>query len=349
VHHHKSPTAISQGVRRDECLDALLSITGRMDGFLYRCRNDPSYTMLYISDGILTVSGFPPSDFILNKARDYVSVIHPDDLAHVYSAVDAALAARSNWNIDYRIVPLLGQPIWVREIGGGVLNESGELEFLEGFVIDISDRKVIEDLNDELLRELKQANEGLSAQKLALELAKQQSDHSANHDLLTGLPNRRAFHKRLNDVIDRSKGTGTAAGLLFIDLDRFKEVNDTLGHEAGDALLQQVSDRLRAILRSGDFVARLGGDEFAFLLSGGIDETQENAARVAKRILERLHIDVPAPNGTIGIGCTVGVAVYPADATDSQGLMTLADQLMYRGKRSGRDRFVTATELKRAS
>src|SRR5437868_12118690 len=130
----------------DERLDALLSITGRMDGFLYRCRNDASYTMLYISDGILTLSGYPPDDFVHNRVRDYSSAIHSDDLPGVYAAVDRALEERRNWNIDYRIVSRKGKPVWVREVGGGVFGGAGELVFLEGFVIDISDRKSIEDL-----------------------------------------------------------------------------------------------------------------------------------------------------------------------------------------------------------
>jgi diguanylate cyclase (GGDEF)-like protein/PAS domain S-box-containing protein len=346
VKHDTIPaSAVGQGVYHDECLDALLSITGRMDGYLYRCRNDQSYTMLYISDGIFTVSGYRPSDFIHNAVRDYVSAIHPDDLAAVYAAVDAALEARCNWNVDYRIVPRVGEPLWVREIGGGVWDDAGELEFLEGFVVDISDRKVIEDLNAELLLELKTANEELSAQKQEIELAKQQSDHSANHDALTDLPNRRAFHNELKSVIDRCGSTGQAAGLLFIDLDRFKEVNDTLGHEAGDALLQRVSNQLRTILRSADFVARLGGDEFAFLFSGDVDHARQKAVRVAERILERLRIKVPAPSGAIQVGCTVGVAMYPAEAADPEALMSLADRLMYIGKKSGRNRLVTADAL----
>ncbi|MES0056361.1 PAS domain-containing protein [Mesorhizobium sp. M0078] len=93
---HDTASVVGQGVYHDERLDALLSITGRMDGYLYRCRNDASYTMLYISDGILTVSGYRPSDFIQNAVRDYVSAIHPDDLAAVYAAVDTALEARCN-------------------------------------------------------------------------------------------------------------------------------------------------------------------------------------------------------------------------------------------------------------
>ena len=332
----------------DERLDALLSITGRMDGYLYRCRNDQSYTMLYISDGIATISGYPPGDFIQNKVLEYVSVIHPDDLEGVYAAVNTALEARRNWNVDYRIVPNYGRAVWVREIGGGVFNEDGELVFLEGFVVDIGDRKLIEDQNTRLLTQLKDVNELLSAQKRELQHAKQKSDHSANHDLLTGLPNRRAFHNQLKMAIDESGSTNTPVGLLFIDLDRFKEVNDTLGHDSGDALLQHVSAQLQTLLRSSDFVARLGGDEFAFLLQGGSELTREAAVAVAQRVVDKLQIDVPSPAGVIRVGCTVGVALYPIDATDPKGLLALADRLMYVGKKSGRNRLVTVNELEAA-
>lgn len=135
----------------DERLAALLSITGRMDGFLYRCRNDPNYTMLYISEGILTVSGYPASDFIGNKVRGYSSISHPDDLAQVDSAVGKALETRGNWAIDYRIVPRQGEPVWVHEIGGGVFSEAGDLEFLEGFIVDITERKKLEESNRHLI------------------------------------------------------------------------------------------------------------------------------------------------------------------------------------------------------
>ena len=135
----------------DERLAALLSITGRMDGFLYRCRNDANYTMLYISEGIQSVSGYPASDFIGNKVRGYSTITYPDDLSAVDAAVGKALETRSNWTIDYRIMPRQGQPVWVHEIGGGVFNEAGELEFLEGFIIDITERKQLEEKNRALI------------------------------------------------------------------------------------------------------------------------------------------------------------------------------------------------------
>jgi diguanylate cyclase (GGDEF)-like protein/PAS domain S-box-containing protein len=329
----------------DARLDALLSITGRMDGFLYRCRNDQSYTMLYMSDGIHTLSRYPPQDFIHNSVRDYTSIIHPDDLAGVYAAVDLALEARRNWNVDYRIVTRVGESLWVREIGGGVFNDAGVLVFLEGFVIDITDRKGVEDVNVKLLEELKAANEELSAQKRELELAKQQSDYSANHDALTHLPNRRAFQVKLTKAIEFSMTSGTAVALLLIDLDKFKEVNDTLGHDAGDHLLQRVSARLRAVLRNEDFVARIGGDEFAFLLFADQINLQDHANHVADRILNKLQIQIPTQDGIIKVSATLGLATCPADATEAEGLITLADRLLYIGKKSGRNRVITAKEL----
>lgn len=346
--HLTIDSALNKSSYADVRLDALLSITGRMDGYLYRCRNDQSYTMLYISDGIATISGYPPGDFIQNKVLEYVSVIHPDDLEAVYAAVNTALEARRNWNVDYRIVPNYGRAVWVREIGGGVFNDAGDLVFLEGFVVDIGDRKLIEDQNTRLLTQLKDVNELLSAQKRELQRAKQKSDHSANHDLLTGLPNRRAFHNQLKLALDESQATNAPVGLLFIDLDRFKEVNDTLGHESGDSLLQHVAAQLQTLLRSTDFVARLGGDEFAFLLFGDSELTRETATAVAQRVVEKLRIDVPSPTGVIRVGCTVGVALYPLDATDPKGLLALADRLMYAGKKSGRNRLVTVNELEAA-
>ena len=330
----------------DERLDALLSITGRMDGFLYRCRNDAAYTMLYMSDGVLTLTGYPPRDFLHNQIRDFSSIIHPEDLPEVYKAVDEAIEQKRNWNVDYRVVASSGTPVWVREIGGGVFNDAGVLTFLEGFIIDISDRKDVEDVNIRLLAELKEANEELSAQKRELELAKLQSDHSANHDALTGLPNRRAFQQRLSAAIELSARSTTAVGLLLIDLDRFKDVNDTFGHEGGDALLLQVAERLRGLLRRDDFVARIGGDEFAFLLFARPGEIADQSLLIGHRVLEKLRIDVPCASGVIPVGCTVGIATAPEDAETAEGLMAMADRLMYVGKKGGRCRVVTMDEIR---
>lgn len=338
-------TATEHDLSAAEQFAALVSITRRMNGFLYRSRNDAEYTMLYMSDGISTVSGYPPSDFLHNRVRSFASVIHSDDLTRVNVSIEAALAAGRNWHMDYRIVRSNGEAVWVREIGGGIENEVGDLIYAEGFVVDIGDRKFVEDANDKLLKELQSTNAELSAKTQALELAKQRSDHSANHDLLTDLPNRRYFHRRLTRAIDRSDSTGIAIGLLFIDLDKFKDVNDTLGHDAGDALLQEVANSLRSLLRADDFVARLGGDEFAFLFAADPLSVRENALGVARRIMAKLQCRVPSAERVIHVGCTVGVAIYPDDARDSRELLSLADRMMYYGKKSGRSCLMSAHEL----
>jgi diguanylate cyclase (GGDEF)-like protein/PAS domain S-box-containing protein len=343
LQHDESPAfAEGQGARIDERLDALLSITGRMDGFLYRCRNDASYTMLYMSEGVRTVSGYPVDDFTNNSVREYVSVIHPDDLAHVYSAVDTALAAGRNWHVDYRIMPPLGEPVWVREIGGGVLNEAGDLLFLEGFVFDISDRKVIEDRNVELLAELRSANEALSMQKEAIELAKERSDHSANHDALTGLPNRTFFNDELARVLSQRQRAHERAALMFLDLDRFKQVNDTLGHAAGDVLIKELSTRLQAVLRPNDVLARMGGDEFAIIRPN--PGTRQDVENFCREIMAAATKPFEVLGAHAAVGISIGVAISPDVGVDSSELARKADIALYQAKKSGRHCFQFFTE-----
>ncbi|HEY3149588.1 MAG TPA: GGDEF domain-containing protein [Dongiaceae bacterium] len=191
--------------------------------------------------------------------------------------------------------------------------------------------------------------EGQASQsvELAEELAeqKQRSDYLANHDLLTGLPNRRAFQDELRLRVDYASSSRSTVALLFVDLDRFKDVNDTLGHEAGDGLLQKVAAIFGATMRHDDFVARIGGDEFAMILDVPPDQARQITSNVAERVRLELQISVPSPDGDIEVGATIGIALWPQDATDAEGLLHAADQVMYVGKRRGRNRVVTTEEL----
>jgi diguanylate cyclase (GGDEF)-like protein len=192
--------------------------------------------------------------------------------------------------------------------------------------------------------------EGQASQtvELAEELAeqKERSDYLANHDLLTGLPNRRCFQEELKQRVGFAANTGQTLALLFVDLDRFKDVNDTLGHEAGDNLLQRVAGVFASAMRHDDFVARLGGDEFAVIVELPIEGAREVTSSVAERLRLELQMEVPTTHGSIPVGATIGVALYPQDAVDSEGLLHAADQVMYVGKRRGRNRVVTTDELK---
>ena len=160
----------------------------------------------------------------------------------------------------------------------------------------------------------------------------------ANFDALTGLPNRALFMDRLSQAIHSARREGWSLALMFIDLDRFKWVNDSLGHEAGDQLLQEVARRLRACARESDTVARLGGDEFTIILPD-IDG-RSGGAQVAKKVLESLAQPLAlAGREEAFTSGSIGIAFYPDDASDADTLLKNADMAMYQVKKSGRNAF----------
>jgi diguanylate cyclase (GGDEF)-like protein len=157
--------------------------------------------------------------------------------------------------------------------------------------------------------------------------------HQAYHDALTGLPNRSRLIDRAGEAIEIAGATGNRLALLLLDLNGFKQVNDTAGHHTGDALLHAVGRRLAGALRDGDLVARLGGDEFAVLLTRDPDE--QRATAIAERLHERLRQPYDIEDRPVTVGASIGVALFPADATDIESLLRAADAAMYRAKRDG--------------
>jgi len=170
-------------------------------------------------------------------------------------------------------------------------------------------------------------------------------EHLAFHDGLTDLPNRAHFEDRVDAELANidAGGRATAAGLLFLDIDRFKHVNDTMGHAAGDELLRQVADRLRGGARSHDVVARLAGDEFVVLLT---DLPRSGAVEVAERFAERVRAALAEPfelgGSHFSTSASIGVAVYPEHASDARSLVKAADTSMYASKRAGAGRVSVA-------
>jgi diguanylate cyclase len=156
--------------------------------------------------------------------------------------------------------------------------------------------------------------------------------HLAWHDDLTGLPNRRLFQDRLANAVERARRTNTLTALLMVDLDHFKQVNDTLGHHAGDLLLQNVARLLSTRVRRSDTVARTGGDEFAVILETPI--SREEAMRVGENLLKLLHEPMKMKDRSIRVGGSLGVAVFPDDAQDMESLCITADLRMYDDKRA---------------
>ena len=209
---------------------------------------------------------------------------------------------------------------FIRPIANVARNLKAEAKGQE--VTELPDVQAIEirDLTD-AFRDLRQQ---VHSRQLALE-------HIAMHDALTSLPNRALLMDRLNQSISNARRRTRTLALLMLDLDRFKEINDTLGHLTGDALLQQVGARLRNVLRDSDTVARLGGDEFAVLLPNVSDT---NALRIAATIHERLEKVYEVYEHSLYVGVSIGVAVFPQHGETSETLLQHADVAMYMAKRS---------------
>ncbi len=164
----------------------------------------------------------------------------------------------------------------------------------------------------------------------------QEVDHAATHDSLTGLPNRHDFQTRLKIALHEADTAGQKLGIMLFDVDHFKTINDSCGHDCGDAVLLEFGRRLSASVRHSDFVARLGGDEFAALIRG--DLTPEILGRIAERVQDNLRREIIVPTGRQMVSASIGIATFPDDATTPAGLIKSADIALYEAKSSGRAR-----------
>ena len=202
-----------------------------------------------------------------------------------------------------------GIPRWVHCLFSSVIDETGEL-LIESIVYDISERTHRE----------------------------QQTRFAAERDPLTGLFNRRAGEQHMHRILDQAHKDRYQCALLMIDLDRFKPINDTHGHDAGDRVLVEVGRRLRDSVRGGDLVVRWGGDEFLIMIVQGHGAL--DATAVASNVLSRFSEGIDLGNGHLGqVGASIGIAVYPDHSKDADRLIEMADQAMYEVKEQGRNGF----------
>lgn len=196
----------------------------------------------------------------------------------------------------------------------------------------------------ELARGFHQMQNQITRQMTELQQHQQELEHLSQHDMLTGLPNRRMFQDRLEHALARARRSGESVALLFIDLDNFKEINDSLGHDAGDAVLKVVALRLETETREVDTVARLGGDEFIVLLDNPAH--QEHIAGIAQKLLDRLRADIPFQEHALRVGASIGISQYPADGDTATAILATADRAMYAAKAAGRNGFCFASVTK---
>lgn len=271
---------------------------------------------LYVSPNYELITGRPASE-LESDARSWLRAIHEDDRQRVQYA-RRQKAPLGTYDIEYRVIRTDGSVRWVHDRAFPIRNIYGEVYRIAGIAEDVTEAK----------------------------LSREQLAQLAHFDSLTGLPNRVLFNDRLRQALAQARRNNWITGILFLDLDRFKLVNDTLGHVTGDLLLKQVSARLTASLRPSDTVARLSGDEFAVILPEL--SSPQNAGYVAQKVLRALAAPYDLDGNEVFVTVSIGITLYPADSSDIETLLRNADAAMYGAKAAGRNNFQYYTEAMNA-
>jgi len=272
-------------------------------------------------------------------ATDWEQSLHPEDAAIAQHRVERAVKSRSSYESEFRIIRRNdGQERTIRTQGRWYRDSRGVPRML-GVNWDVTEEVAAH-------RELQRAKDLAEAHNIELEAAKARIEHNALHDTLTGLPNRRYLDQVLAERATEATQSGASVALLHIDLDRFKQINDTLGHVAGDAMLVHAADLLRRNLGAGDFVARVGGDEFIVVCSytGG----QNRLIELARAIVEQMRRPVPYHGHFCRFGASIGIAAQHGKGVDPVRLMIDADIALYRAKARGKNGFEFFSEALQA-
>jgi diguanylate cyclase (GGDEF)-like protein/PAS domain S-box-containing protein len=280
---------------------------------LYRLRGEPSLPLIYVSHNI-TKFGHDPVKLMAspNWARE---IVDPQDVAKVSAAMARVLEKDAESStIEFRLRTGDGTFRWVENRYTPIRGKDGRLSEVEGIIIDITERKAAEDKIAQLART----------------------------DGLTNLANRATFTERLRQSYAATRRGAGAFAILYIDLDHFKDVNDTLGHPVGDMLLCEVAERLRALTRETDLVARLGGDEFAVLQTEMGDPA--NAGELADKIQKSLAQTYFLDGNDVHVSASIGVCPYVAGSTGPDSMLAQADLALYRSKDEGRNQWHFHTE-----
>ena len=258
---------------------------------------DETSSNLFTSPRIEEVLGFSVEEWRRDE-RLFVKLLHPDDRERVLAAHRHTHATHEPLSIDYRLRARDGRYVWLRDEGVVVTDDAGAPLHLQGYLLDVSAER--------------DAEERLRRQAL--------------YDPLTGLANRACFTERLEHAIGLQQRAATQAGLLYVDVDDFKGINDRYGHHSGDLVLCALAGRLSSVIRPGDTAARLGGDEFAVVLNGLADAAA--AAAVADRLQRVISRPVELEGRRIEVRVSIGIAI----GTDAEALLKEADAAMYRAK-----------------
>jgi diguanylate cyclase (GGDEF)-like protein/PAS domain S-box-containing protein len=265
-------------------------------------RTTTSSVILYASDASRRLLGFDPAELVGKSIYEFM---HPDDREETRH-LSFLINETTPTTYTYRLIKKSGNAVWFETTSRAVRNPStNQVDEFISVSRDITERKIVEE----------------------------QIEHQAYHDALTGLPNRRLFRDRLTIALAHARRMDTPLAVVFLDLDRFKDVNDSLGHSFGDELLKAIAIRLKTALRQEDSIARMGGDEFTILIANL--KTPNDAAKIAQKILEVVAQPLRIEGTEVFITTSVGIALFPSDGDTAEALLKNADHAMYRAKEAG--------------
>src|ERR1022692_342760 len=241
--------------------------------------------------------------------QSLMNAVHPDDWKMMQTKIDGAIQEKRDYIVENRVVWPDNSVHWRTSSGQAFHDDTGHVTRMSGITMDIDDRKQ----------------------------AEERVQFLAYYDALTGLPNRTLLRDRLANAFAGARRQKYKVALLFLDLDTFKGINDSLGHSVGDLLLQEVAGRLKAWGREQDTVARVGGDEFLIVLTG-LEDVMDVAV-AAERLMDAMTAEFVVQGHSLSIGCSVGITIYPEHGVDGETLIKNADAAMYSAKQSGRNNF----------
>jgi diguanylate cyclase (GGDEF)-like protein/PAS domain S-box-containing protein len=274
-------------------------------------RISPEGVFAYTSDAVRLLAGYEPLELV---GRSVFEVVLEEDHHVIHRAVaDLQDGANASRTFSYRARRKDGTYVWFETTSRAIRNAAGAIGEIVSVSRDITERRD----------------------------AEAQIEYQAYHDALTGLPNRLLFRDRLTIALAHAKRQQSPLTVMFLDLDRFKYVNDTLGHSLGDELLRAVAARLRSVLREGDTIARMGGDEFTILL--GDVTAAEEAAKIAQKLLDTVAEPLRVEGHELYVTTSIGIAMFPDDGDTAEALLKNADGAMYRAKEIGRNLYQLCT------
>ncbi len=296
----------------------LTNLIANVPGAVFRRHAEPPYAEIFISDAVEELTGYSAAS-LLRRDLDLYDLVEPAGRVAIDRAVTDAVHHGNAYSIEYQFRHRDGSLRWVEERGHVVQDDAGRPALIDGAMFDLTERKQLE----------------------------HRLEYDAAHDPLTGLPNRNLLVRHLDAVVTRGIRHGTMTAVLFIDLDRFKQVNDALGHSAGDELLVHFSRRLSSVMRASDLAARTGGDEFVVVCAdlASVEEARDIADRLGALLLNPFTIK----GRSVFVSASIGIALADTEHPDGAEMLRNADAAAYRAKELGRNRHEVFDDALRAA